>query len=151
MTFEDTLGFSLVEGLAAIQEIEAAASRGSEVCACGHTMGRHSQEEGGGHSMCTGGKNTCMCRFPLAVLKVENARVFLRKTSGAGPFHALGQGITSALVNGQTIEWLVGCVDCGAREGLSPVGLEHFNSKLILNEPAKLNKVVCSECRKEYR
>jgi hypothetical protein len=152
--FMKTLGYTEEEALAALKDADELVSRKTGmVCVCGHSMGRHDVElgMGGVDAPCTAGKNNCPCRTPRAVIKVENARGFLRKTSGSGPFHALGLGITDAITKGQSIEWLVDmvCDGCHAEvESLAPAALEVAGGQaVVVNRPSKMNALLCPTCR----
>lgn len=153
--FMKTLGYTEEEAVAALEAANTLVSgKTGVVCVCGHPMGRHDVELGmgaGGDAPCTAGKNNCPCRTPRAVVRVENARGFLRKTSGSGPFHALGLGITDAIIKGQSVEWLVEmvCDGCGEEvESLAPAALEVAGGQaVVVNRPSKMNALLCTKCR----
>jgi hypothetical protein len=115
------------------------------VCICGHPVGRH--DDTSGLVVCSAGKFSCPCKNIRAVVKVDNARIFLRRTKGGGALHALSQGLLSAREAGQKIEWLIEqkCDLCGKAKQLSPVPVTQRG--VIVSDPTGYDKLLCAQCR----
>ena len=134
---------------AVLQKEKHDGNKDGRICICGHPVGRHEFITGLGKHACSANKNNCPCKNLRAVIEVENARIFLRKTTGAGPLHALGHGILKAIESGQTVRWLVEqkCDRCGKESKLSPVAVS--SRGVVMNEATGLDALVCAECRTE--
>lgn len=139
------------------------------VCICGHPAGRHSDMEYRGvtRTRCTAHKNSenpsaeCPCKEARIVLKVDDARGFLRKTTGAGASHALVLGIAASKLKAREafaagkrdkesfdIEWLVDlkCDKCGSYDsGVVPCPVS--DRGVVLSMSAGINLLLCKECR----
>jgi hypothetical protein len=117
------------------------------VCICGHAVGGHSVTAG--ISMCSANKQTCPCKKNRAVIEVESARGFLRKTMGAGALHALSQGIVTAEKAGQKIEWIVDlkCDRCNGDGPLSPAPVNQRGN--IMDYATGFDVLLCRKCREE--
>lgn len=142
----DFLAFSEEEGLAALEDLRKEDEKQSLICICGHSIGRHTDVYG--TFTCSANKQSCPCREKRAVLSVENARPFLRKTRGSGALHALGQGITTAISAEQKLEWIVDpiCDRCGLEGKLTPVATTERGG--LVETPSRYNQLVCIECMK---
>lgn len=167
---ENILGISEEEIAEALAKANAKKdSTKGVVCACGHPVGRHSETSFRGVTTvrCTAHKNSenpsaeCPCKEARAVLKVEDARSFLRKTMGAGALHALVLGIASsrdrvrkAYAEGTRdndkfeYEWLIDlkCEKCGGYEN-EVVPCPISDRGVVLNQSAAINLMLCKECR----
>lgn len=142
--------FTAEEAVEAVRKKEEGEShKDGRVCICGHPAGRHEFIPALGRHSCSANKNNCPCTKLRTVIEVDNARIFLRKTTGAGPLHALGHGILKAVEAGQNVRWLVDqiCDRCGQEGKLSPVAVN--NRGVVMNEATGLDALVCADCRTE--
>lgn len=137
--------FTVSEAEEQIAEVELKEDVKGLICICGHPVGRH--VESAGLSMCSAGKSSCPCKTVRTVVKVENARIFLRRTKGGGALHALSQGLLAAYKADQKIEWLVEqkCDLCGEDKSVSPVPVTQRG--IIVSEATGYDKLLCQECR----
>lgn len=132
---------------AALKLKEEAAKRGKPICSCGHPEGRHDFSENTGSDYCTANKQNCKCKKKVFVLEAEDARVFLRKTTGPGPLHALAQGIREAEANGQVLKWIVP-IECSRCKKVGPVSPAPVNERgTVMDADTGFNVLLCSECR----
>lgn len=141
------LGFSKDEAIEALREIENSKKRNGLICICGHSVKAHYNARD--RQVCSVAKQDCPCSKAEPVIKVQNARYFLKKTEGGGVYHALGQGIAKLESEGYTWEWYgePECVPCGAKDvELYPVAVNEVGTEM--NEPSRYNALVCVECRK---
>jgi hypothetical protein len=103
-----------------------------------------------------------MCKENRPVIRVDNARIFLRKTLGPAALHALSQGMADALtpktkknkdgeevfVPAQNIEWLIDlkCDACGEdTPKLIPVCINENGS--IMEWSTAKTLLICRKCR----
>jgi len=137
--------FTEVEAKALLAEVEVKEDVKGLICICGHPVGRH--DESSGMTVCSAGKFSCPCKKIRAVVKVENARIFLRRTKGGGALHALSQGLLAARESGQKVEWLIEqkCDLCGEAKQLSPVPVTQRG--FIVQEPTGYDRLLCMDCR----
>jgi len=118
------------------------------ICICGHPVGRHTIAEG--MVFCKPSRMECPCKKCRPVVEVDDVRKFLRKTSGAGPLHALTLGIKKLAQDGKNVKWIVElvCDRCGA-EGVpvspTPVTQRGFAAQHATGYDALL----CEKCRTE--
>lgn len=151
-----------------LEEVEEAKERAAEktmlkdgrVCVCGHSSKRHTVTRG--TWQCSANRASCACRENRPVIRVDNARIFLRKTVGSGALHALSQGMADALtpktkkdkdgddvfVPAQNIEWLIElkCDACGEdAERLIPVCINESGRIMDFSTPKSL--LICRPCR----
>ena len=142
----DFLNFSEEEAGEALAEVQQKNARDGRICLCGHPNKRHEMVRD--RVSCKAAKQFCPCREVRLVLKVDNARPFLRKTTGGGPFHALSQGMVSAHASGVNMEWLIEmkCDVCKQSAKLSPVPVNEHGTEL--EEPGEYNALVCDDCRR---
>ena len=84
-----------------------------QVCACGHAMSRHTIVHG--ITYCKPARMECPCKKPRAVIETSDTRLFIRKTDGAGPAHALIRGLRAAIEKNKETRWCVEhvCDRCG--------------------------------------
>ena len=139
------------------------------VCICGHPAGRHLETEYRGITRirCTAHKNSenpsaeCPCKEARIVLKVDDSRGFLRKTTGAGSSHALVLGIASsrqkakdAFAEGKRdketfdMEWLVElkCDKCGSYDsGVVPCPVS--DRGVVISYASAITLFLCKDCR----
>ena len=90
-------------------------TKDDRVCICGHTMSKHKTTSSGLIS-CVPSRHRCPCKRMHAVLKSDNIRPFMRKTSGHGEQHALMLGMVKSIEVGATVSWIntpLTCERCG--------------------------------------
>lgn len=145
----DFLDFTQDEAKEILEKLDTEKKRTGRVCICGHPVGRHDLEDPT-DIVCSANKNSCPCKSLRPVIEVDDARVFMRKTAGAGAAHSLGQGLISAVTRGQEITWLVEqkCDACGAEGKLSPVATTEAG--FIVDEPSRFNALLCNSCREKH-
>lgn len=131
------------------------------VCVCGHSIKGHTRRFDGVWQ-CPANRNSCKCKESRPVIRVDNARVFLRKTVGPGALHALSQGMADALtpktktnkngeevfVPAQNIEWLIDlkCDACGEdTPKLIPVCINENGN--IMDWSTAKSLLICRKCR----
>lgn len=142
------LDFSQEEAQAADEELKKPKSkRDRRICLCGHPMARHTNLSG--MVYCKPTRMECPCKKPRPVLEVSDVRPFLRKTSGAGPLHALGRGLAAAAAKGIEVRWLVEmkCDRCGKAGPISPVPVTQRG--IAVNEATGFDALLCADCRTE--
>jgi hypothetical protein len=141
------LNFSEDEANEALAKVEDGKARDGRICLCGHPNKRHEYVRD--RAVCKAARHRCPCSEIRLVLKVDNARAFLRKTTGGGPFHALSQGMAAAHAAGIGMEWLIEmkCDVCSEEKRLSPVPVNEDGAEL--SEPSAYNALVCDDCRRE--
>ena len=125
--------------------------RNPDICVCGHPMARHTEIEGRpGEWTCQPSRMYCPCDHARAVLRVEDTRMFLRKTKGPKFEHALMLGLTQLITAGKEAEWIDDprtCDKCGTRCDPFPVPLTRSNS--IAYEASSRNALLCQICYEE--
>jgi hypothetical protein len=97
----------------------------------------------------------CSCKEPIPVLKVTDARSFLRTTEGAGATHALIRGIRDIMPNA-TYEWLIDikCQRCGVvgpEHQIQPVPLTKLQKRTTDGKSQGYDRFLCLTCREEVR
>ena len=120
--------------------------RDNRICVCGHPVARHDTTYA---TYCKPSKMECPCKKVRPVLQVGDVRCFLRKTTGAGVFHALGLGLQAAVERGFSVHWLIDmkCDRCGKEGSLSPVPV---TANGIAQEQATgYDALLCPTCRAE--
>jgi len=130
-----------------LEEAKKVKAKSKSICMCGHADGFHDVTSAGAQ-FCTANKQNCKCQKKQLILTVEDTRIFLRKTTGPGPMHALAQGIRDAEKAGQKLEWIgtPTCGPCGSTLDLSPVPVSERG--VILYEDKGYNVMLCAECRR---
>jgi hypothetical protein len=138
------------------------------ICLCGHAINKHkihmTTENPKGipwtegevpptGMLCRINAMNCACREPIPVLKVSDARSFLRTTEGAGALHALTRGLRS-LIKNATYEWLIEleCVKCGvtgAENQIQPVPLTKLGKKTVDGRSQGYDRFLCQKCRED--
>lgn len=118
--------------------------RDNRICVCGHPVARHETAYG---TYCKPSKMECPCKKVRAVLSVGDVRCFLRKTTGAGAFHALGLGLKTAYDRGFSVDWLIDqkCDKCGTEGEVSPVPVTA--SGIPMFEATGFDVLLCKNCR----
>ncbi len=140
------------------------------ICMCGHPINRHKIHmtpenpkgvpwtEGPVPStgmLCRINAMNCSCKEPIPVLKVTDARSFLRTTEGAGATHALIRGIRDIMPNA-TYEWLIDikCQRCGVvgpEHQIQPVPLTKLQKRTTDGKSQGYDRFLCLTCREEVR
>jgi hypothetical protein len=142
----DFVDFSYVDVAQAevILSRQKRSDRDNRICVCGHPVARH---ETGYAVYCKPSKMECPCKKVRAVLQVGDVRCFLRKTSGAGQFHALGLGLKTAYDRGFAVDWLIDqkCDKCGEEGAVSPVPVT-ING-VESSEATGYDALLCKKCR----
>jgi hypothetical protein len=138
------------------------------ICMCGHAINKHkihiTPENPKGipwtegpvpttGMLCRINAMNCACREPIPVLKVSDARSFLRTTEGSGALHALTRGLRN-LIKNATYEWLIDleCVKCGsvgAENQIQPVPLTKLGKKTFDGKSQGYDRFLCLKCREE--
>ena len=122
------------------------------ICTCGHPKSRH-QFLKNGTSSCQPGMMSCPCVIWNPVLKVEDTRPFMWKTTGIGPEHALTKGIIAMNQKKISGEWLPDaykCVKCETTVGVTIYPLQRSGDNLIVTEDydfASVNLMLCETCK----
>jgi hypothetical protein len=153
--------FSEDETLEIIQESRLNPhGRDKAICICGHPRSRHVTElmgEVSGNAGCTPAKQVCSCVKIHVVGEASDTRLFLRKTTGPGKFHALAQGIAATNEReGATFDWSIDpvCFSCGdatkkvipmmvTQRGAEVLGLDD----LVNRRDTGYNVLICADCR----
>lgn len=133
---------------AAEEETKKKQVKSKSICICGHADGFHDFSTSQGQDYCTANKSNCKCKKKQLVLTAQDTRMFLRKTTGPGPLHALAQGIRDAERAGNSIEWIgvPTCEPCGSTVDLSPCPVSERG--IILYEDKGYNALLCVNCRR---
>jgi hypothetical protein len=115
------------------------------ICICGHPSGRHTMVSG--ITFCKPSRMECPCKAERLVLEVDDTRVFLRKTEGSGPLHALGRGMKAAKDAGKKVTWIVEmkCDRCEKAGPVSPVAVTQRGS--LVNAATGYDALLCRKCR----
>jgi len=139
--------FSVDEVEDVLEEAKKSKAKSKSICMCGHADGFH-DSSASGEQYCTANKQNCKCVKKDLVLVAQDTRIFLRKTTGPGPQHALAQGIRDAEKAGQMLQWIgtPKCEPCGSTVDLSPCPVSERG--VILYEDKGINKWLCAECRR---
>lgn len=143
------LGISLEEAREVDQALLERSKKGPRdrrVCICGHAMNKHSNYVG--IVECKPTAMRCPCKKPRPVLEVEDTRLFLRKTEGAGAMHALARGMYASLSAGREVTWIVDlqCDKCGSTDKqVTPVPVTQ--SGYSSDEATGFDVLLCHDCR----
>lgn len=153
------IGFDLEETRRVLADEARRRGNGdARVCECGHPMARHHAAEwkGEGKTECKPSRLICSCNQARAVIRVSDTRRFLRRTSGAGPRHALMKGLAQLVDAQGTWTWLTDledCEKCGNDEGpltIVPIGADGRGGLRYNSESALLSKFLCSTCSTRF-
>jgi hypothetical protein len=142
-SLDDVLSFSLVES----EEVVKAAgdsNMAGVICSCGHAARYHKTPKGE-PEFCLVGRQPCRCDVYRPVLKVPDARYFMRKSQGNGNLHALSLGIAAARLakpeQASEMKWNkeLSCMKCKKVDvAVSPTMLSL--EKVILTDPDIVSK-----------
>lgn len=122
------------------------------ICTCGHSLSRHRFSEGASSS-CVPGMMTCPCMHWNPVLKVQDTRPFMWKTSGIGAEHALTKGIIAMNKKNVSGEWLPDaykCTKCGTTAGVTIYPVQRTGDSLLVTNDydyASVNLMLCETCK----
>ena len=147
------MGISVDDMLKAEERLAALGTRrykesDGRVCACGHAVSRHTIINGAVY--CKPSRMECPCKSCRPVIVVQDTRKFLRKTSGAGPFHALALGMMSHAKEGKTVKWIdpPKCDRCGLEtNNVVPVPVTQRGA--AVDYATGFDAFLCPECRVE--
>lgn len=117
-----------------------------QICSCGHAMSRHTVVHG--VVMCKPARMECPCKRTRPVLETTDTRMFIRKTDGAGPAHALTRGIRAAIEKNKQVAWIVDlvCDRCQKpAEQIFPVPVTQ--NGIATSYATGYDALLCSECR----
>jgi hypothetical protein len=120
----------------------------SRICLCGHGVGRHTVTNGVVY--CKPSRMECPCKKLRPVLEAGDTRLFIRKTSGSGPLHALTLGLLSLIKAGKTAEWVVEleCDRCKKKTGdVVPVPVTQYGKAATY--ATGYDALLCPDCRRE--
>lgn len=139
-------GISL-EDIQKVSEIlKTTRTKDNRVCVCGHTMSKHNRAENGVIT-CRPSALSCLCKRMHPVLKSDNIRPFMRKTSGHRMEHALMLGIAKCIEIGATFEWLedpLTCERCKKETVVFPVCLTSQGFKAP--DSMGYDHLLCDDC-----
>lgn len=124
-------------------------SKDDRVCVCGHTMSKHKKGANGIIS-CIPSRHQCPCKRMHAVLKSDNIRPFMRKTSGHGEQHALMLGMVKCIEVGATVSWIENpliCERCAEAKPVRPVCLTQQGFKTPFS--VGYDALLCDDCFEE--
>lgn len=116
------------------------------VCICGHTMTKHNKATNGVIT-CKPSALSCQCKRMHPVLKSDNIRPFMRKTSGHRMEHALMLGIAKCIEVGATFEWLADpliCERCKEETTVFPVCMTKEGYKTPYS--VGFDALLCNDC-----
>jgi hypothetical protein len=121
--------------------------RDKRICVCGHSVKVHESFDGG-FVACTPSRIDCRCKEIRPVIKVEDVRLFIRKTMGPGPEHALSRGMLASIERGHVIEWIAPrqCDRCGKEGPISPTAITKSGT-VVYDQDTGLNALLCQDCR----
>jgi hypothetical protein len=142
----EAFGISKEEVQKVDEDLISKRPRDGRICICGHGTYRHKIYAG--HNFCEPSRMKCPCKAFRPVLEVEDTRTFLRKTTGAGPLHALMRGLAAMPQDKyQTARWLVDiqCDVCGGTDNLSPVPVTE--NKIAVDYATGFDALLCGICR----
>lgn len=144
----ELLGISFEEARDVDQKLskKGKAKRDRRVCLCGHGVSKHTTFNG--ILVCKPSAMMCPCKKINPVLEAEDTRMFLRKTEGAGPMHALSRGLYACIEAGRKVEWIVPlqCDRCKSKDKRvvpAPVTQNGFSADYATGFDALL----CDDCR----
>lgn len=142
-----SMGLDADEAIATDKRLKTKPRRDPRVCICGHAMNKHVPESGA----CEPTRYKCPCRMATPVLTVDDTRLFLRRSTGPGPEHALTRGIAALAEAGKSCDWIETggkCMKCESTEAIRAVPTDSTGMKVIYDHSA-FNIMVCVDCYKE--
>lgn len=119
-----------------------------QICICGHAIARHTVTHGAVY--CKPARMECPCKKPHAVLETSDSRLFIRKTDGGGPLHALSRGIRMAMTKGKSVTWLIEmrCDRCGeTADRMIPTPVSQRG--IATDYATGYDALLCPSCREE--
>lgn len=144
-----SMGIDFEQAKQISETLKTSRSKDDRVCVCGHKMSNHTVSSGGLVS-CTPSRLQCPCKRNHAVIRSDNLRPFMRKTTGPGMLHALVLGITKAIEIGATVEWIetpTRCEKCDQLASVKPVCVTKQGYK-VENESVGWDYLLCDDCYK---
>ena len=147
------MGISIEDMLKAEDRLAALGTRrykesDGRICVCGHAVSRHTVINGVVY--CKPSRMECPCKKCRPVIEAQDTRKFLRKTSGAGPFHALALGMLSHAKEGKTVKWIdpPKCDRCGTEtNNVVPVPVTQRGN--AVDYATGFDALLCPKCRVE--
>lgn len=119
-----------------------------QVCLCGHGSSRHTVVNG--VVFCKPARMECPCKKMRPVLITEDTRMFIRKTDGSGPAHALARGIRAAVEKNKSVSWMIDlvCDRCGkADNNVVPAAVTQ--NGYAASHATGYDALLCPDCRTE--
>lgn len=144
-----SMGISFEEAKQISETLKTTRLKDDRVCVCGHKMSNHSKTSTGLVS-CVPSRLQCPCNRMHPVLRSDNLRPFMRKTTGHGVLHALVLGLTKAIEIGATVEWIENptrCEKCKEEASVKPVCVTKQGYKTT--ESVGWDSLLCDKCFKE--
>jgi hypothetical protein len=131
--------------VAEIETVLERPKRNQDICACGHSIARH-YEISQGQTLCQVAKMFCPCRHMVAVVNVDDTRVFMYDTHGRGSKHALFRGLKRLGQMKKTSRSLIPneCWACGEIKAIEPVPITEMQT--ISDLAQARNAMLCEEC-----
>lgn len=131
--------------VAEIETVLERPKRNQDICACGHSIARH-YEISQGQTLCQVAKMFCPCRHMVAVVNVDDTRVFMYDTHGRGSKHALFRGLKRLGQMKKTSRSLIPneCWACGEIKAIEPVPITEMQT--ISDVAQARNAMLCEEC-----
>lgn len=142
-----SMGLDADEAIETDKRLKTKPRRDPRICICGHAMNKHVPESGA----CEPTRYKCPCRNQTAVLTVDDTRLFLRRSTGPGPEHALTRGIAALAEAGKGCDWIEDggkCMKCEGTESIRAVPTDSTGMKVIYDH-SQFNIMVCADCYKE--
>jgi hypothetical protein len=131
--------------VAEIETVLERPKRNQDICVCGHSIARH-YEISQGQTLCQVAKMFCPCRHMVAVVNVDDTRVFMYDTHGRGSKHALFRGLKRLGQMKKTSRSLIPneCWACGEVKAIEPVPITEMQT--ISDLAQARNAMLCEEC-----
>lgn len=142
----DYFDLNLEEAIQESKNNNTVRNTSKEICVCGHPTRRH-KPNSRGEIKCVPNAMICKCKEPRPVLKAQDIRPFLRKTTGGGLLHALARGLATCVERGLEIEWLIpmACDKCHTETKVVPTPVNQNGT--IANDETGYNALLCQTCR----
>jgi hypothetical protein len=139
-------GISLEEIQQVSEILKTTRSKDDRVCVCGHTMSKHNKGVSG-IVVCRPSALSCPCKRMHPVLRSDNVRPFMRKTSGHRKEHALMLGIAKCIEIGVNFNWIddpLICERCKTETIVFPVCLTGQGYKAP--DSMGYDHLLCEQC-----
>lgn len=122
--------------------------RDTTICLCGHGSARHILVNG--TVFCKPSRMECPCKKLRPVLKADDTRKFLRKTTGGGALHALSLGILAHVKENKSVSWIVDlkCDRC-KKDDKNVVPVPVTQQGRAVGYATGYDALLCRECRAE--